>query len=199
MPTPTATLFLPYHALDDVIRRGPRASQPAASAVVPGTLYAVSDESTIIERSTGSVWEAYSPPASAAGAVFPYQFATQTTEPPSAQTLRLNAAAPYTGVTKLWATFEDSVSEDLYWGWMRIPATANLLLQDKDEHGRYVELETTGVPIDKGTYLEMPVTHVSHGTALAAQAMLVRVLIGSVAATRLAALEARVAALEGPR
>jgi hypothetical protein len=61
MPTPTATIFVPYHALDEVHQRGTRASQPAASAVVPGTLYAVTDEGTVIERSSGTAWEAYSP------------------------------------------------------------------------------------------------------------------------------------------
>jgi hypothetical protein len=67
MTTPTATIFVPYHALDDVIQRGPRASQPAATAVVPGTLYGVTDEGDLIERSNGTVWEAYSPVPSGGG------------------------------------------------------------------------------------------------------------------------------------
>lgn len=40
----------------DAIQRGNRASQPAASAVVVGTLYYVTDEG-VTERSTGSAWE----------------------------------------------------------------------------------------------------------------------------------------------
>lgn len=40
-----------------LIQRGTRGSQPAASAVKIGALYAVSDEFTV-ERSTGSAWEA---------------------------------------------------------------------------------------------------------------------------------------------
>src|SRR4029453_15366798 len=68
MPTPTATIFLPYPALDDVHLRGTRAAQPAASAVVPGTLYAVTDEANALERSTGSVWEAYAPTGGGGGA-----------------------------------------------------------------------------------------------------------------------------------
>ena len=43
----------------NLIRRGNRASQPAATAVAVGTLYYVTDES-LIERSTGSAWESYS-------------------------------------------------------------------------------------------------------------------------------------------
>ena len=46
--------------LQDVIQRDDRASQPAATAVPPGTLYYVTDEG-VIERSTGSAWESYSP------------------------------------------------------------------------------------------------------------------------------------------
>lgn len=47
-----------------IILRGTRAGQPAATAVAAGTLYAVTDEGLIQERSTGAAWEAYS---SAAG------------------------------------------------------------------------------------------------------------------------------------
>jgi hypothetical protein len=63
MPNPTATIFLPYHALDDVILRGTRAAQPAAAAVTPGTLYGLTDEGNAVERSTGTVWQPYSPTA----------------------------------------------------------------------------------------------------------------------------------------
>lgn len=45
--------------------RGTRASQPAAATANAGYLYCVTDESDIIERSSGSVWEAYSPAANA--------------------------------------------------------------------------------------------------------------------------------------
>lgn len=67
MTTPTATIFLPYHALDEVHARGTRAAQPAASAVVPGTLYFVTDES-VLERSDGSAWAAYAPSGGGGGA-----------------------------------------------------------------------------------------------------------------------------------
>jgi hypothetical protein len=43
--------------LQDVIQRGTRASQPAATAVSNGTLYYVTDEK-IMERSTGAAWQA---------------------------------------------------------------------------------------------------------------------------------------------
>ena len=46
--------------LQNVIRRGTRASQPAATAVSIGTLYCVTDEGLIIERSNGTTWDTYS-------------------------------------------------------------------------------------------------------------------------------------------
>lgn len=45
--------------LQDVILRGTRASQPAATTLAIGTLYFVSDES-VIERSNGTIWQTYS-------------------------------------------------------------------------------------------------------------------------------------------
>jgi hypothetical protein len=68
MPTPTATIFLPYSALDEVIQRGTRAAQPPASAVVPGTLYCVTDEGNALERSDGVSWAAYAPTSGGAPA-----------------------------------------------------------------------------------------------------------------------------------
>ena len=61
---PTATIFIPYHALDDLVLRGTRATQPAATAVVAGTLYCVTDEGNRLERSDGTVWQLQAPAAS---------------------------------------------------------------------------------------------------------------------------------------
>lgn len=67
MPNPTATIFVPYHAFDDLILRGLRASQPPAGAVTPGTLYCVTDEASAIERSNGLLWEGFSPAGGGGG------------------------------------------------------------------------------------------------------------------------------------
>ena len=45
----------------NLIQRGLRSAQPSASAVATGTLYCSSDDG-LIERSTGSAWEAFAPP-----------------------------------------------------------------------------------------------------------------------------------------
>lgn len=52
-------------AFSSAIQRGTRASQPAAASVVIGTIYCVTDESRIQERSTGAAWESYCPAVAA--------------------------------------------------------------------------------------------------------------------------------------
>ena len=47
--------------LEQVILQDVRASQPLATDVAPGTLFGVTDEGDIIERSDGAAWVAYSP------------------------------------------------------------------------------------------------------------------------------------------
>ncbi len=46
-----------------------RANQPLASNVPAGTLYCVTDEGDIVERSNGTIWQAYSPVAGGSGTV----------------------------------------------------------------------------------------------------------------------------------
>lgn len=55
--------------LEDVILQDTRANQPAANTVAVGTLYGVTDEDNIIERSDGAAWQAYSPTGSGSGDV----------------------------------------------------------------------------------------------------------------------------------
>lgn len=62
----------------DVIQQDDRASQPAATDVPVGTLYGVTDEGNIIERSDGSNWVAYSPTATWAYLQFRDQKAQNT-------------------------------------------------------------------------------------------------------------------------
>ena len=130
--------------------------------------------------------------------VFAYQFSTNLTEPPSNQTVRFNAPHPYTAVTKVWADYDSSASEDLYWAWQRVQVGSLVLVQDKDNHLQWGEVRTTGAPIDRGSYVELPCVWASNGTALATQDVLVRVTLTTSALTaRLDALEARLRTLEG--
>lgn len=45
----------------DYVLQGTRADQPAASSVAVGTLYSVTDELNLIERSDGTDWQTYGP------------------------------------------------------------------------------------------------------------------------------------------
>jgi len=131
--------------------------------------------------------------------VFNYTFNTSTAEPPAAGQVRLNTVHPHTSVTKLWMRFVSADGQDLYWGIMPIPIGATLLLQDKDDHTLYGLFTTTGAPLDKGLYAEIPVTRQTVGGAInTAQQVLLRVSGPSTAAldARLDALEARLRILE---
>jgi hypothetical protein len=132
--------------------------------------------------------------------VYGYAFATQLTAPPSAQSVRINAGHPYTAATKVFVTFLNTNGEDLYYGWMRTPVGSTLLIQNKANHLLFAEFTLTAAPLDKGAYAELPVTWKANGTALTAQACLVRTTEPVVTATqwaeRVSALEARVAVLE---
>jgi hypothetical protein len=132
--------------------------------------------------------------------VFNYTFNTSVVEPPAAGQVRTNVAYPHATVTKLWMRFVSADGQDLYWGIMPIPVGATILLQDKDDHTLYVLFTTTGPPIDKGTYAEIPVTRQAVGNAIVtAQQVLLRVSGASTVPleARLDALEQRVRILEG--
>lgn len=121
--------------------------------------------------------------------IFDYGFSTTTTAPPANQTLRINAAYPYTAATTVWADYDSANSEDLYWGWQRITVGSYLMVQDKDNHDQFAEFTVTGAPVDHGTYVELPVVHkATGGTPLAAQAVLVRVTTVSGGGTRTGAV-----------
>ena len=90
-----------------------------------------------------------------------YTYNNSITEPPAAGQVRANATYPWTGTTKLWMRFVSADGQDLYWAMMLIVTGATLLLQDKDDHTLYVRFTTTGPPIDKGLYAEIPVTQAS--------------------------------------
>jgi hypothetical protein len=130
---------------------------------------------------------------------FGYTFSSALTAPPVAQTLRFNAAYPYTAVTKVWVHYLNINSEDMYFGWMRLDPQSTLIVQDKESHAQYVEFKTSGPVIDRGTYAELPVAWKANGTALVNNNdCLARTMTPGALEleTRLAALEARVAALE---
>jgi hypothetical protein len=160
MTTPTATIFVPYHALDELLQRGTRAAQPAATAVVPGTLYCLTDERFEVERSNGAVWETFVRRRHVA--IFPYTFSDALTEPPTGAQVRLNAAHPYTAASKLWVRYLGRDARD-YWRGLATLKDARIVLQDETDHTIVAEFVMTAASIDKGSYFEWPIAHISHG------------------------------------
>jgi len=167
LTTPTATIFLPYHALDEVHQRGTRAAQPAAAAVVPGTLYCVTDEGGILERSDGTVWETWGPALWSTGSVqLTYDWSTVITEPPTGSQIRLDAVHPYTAATKAWVRTGTTGGIEVRGILMVITPGSTFYVQNKTNSAQYALLTTTGDPVDKTSYVEFPVEWKNNGTAL---------------------------------
>jgi hypothetical protein len=167
MTNPTATIFVPYHALDELIQRGTRAAQPAATAVPAGTLYCVTDDGAILERSTGSIWEAYGPTLWSTGAVrFRYVHSTTTTAPPTGNQVRFNAAHPYTSVTTVWVRNMTTDGVDTHGIMLVLTIGTTVYIQDRSTSAQYAVFTMDGDPIDHTDYVELPVAHKSNGTAI---------------------------------
>jgi hypothetical protein len=130
-----------------------------------------------------------------------YTFNTTLTPPPPAQTIRFNAPAPYTGVTKVWVSYYNLNNEDMFYPWSQLVPGSTLMVQDKGSHLQFAEFTTTGPTIDRGPYGELPVGWKANGAALTNNrdclAHTSSPASGTALESRLAALEARVAALEG--
>ena len=124
-----------------------------------------------------------------------YTFNSTLTPPPPSQTIRFNGAAPYTGVTKLWVSYYNLNNEDMYYPWTHLIVGSTVMVQDKESHLQYAEFTTTGPTIDRGTYAEVPVVWKANGTALTNNRDCLA-HTSSPASGTLAALEARIAALE---
>jgi hypothetical protein len=165
MTTPTATIFLPYHALDDVLQRGTRAAQPAAAAVVPGTLYSVSDEGYRVEQSDGSAWAIYVA-GGALGMAYPFRAATtsQTASDPGAGYLKWNTVAQTTATTIYfdWLT-SDGLDVHLIFQLMTPPS--RFLVQDADLAAQYQLWALTAPAINHPDWFEVPVTLVASSGA----------------------------------
>lgn len=167
MTNPTATIFAPWHALDDFIQRGTRAAQPAAADVTPGTLYCVTDEGAILERSTGSVCEAYGPTLWSTGAVrFRYIHATATTAPPTGNQVRFDAAHPYTSVTKVWVRNLTTDGVDTHGIMLVLTTGSTVYVQDRTNSALYAVFTMSSDPVDQVEYVELPVTWKSNGSAI---------------------------------
>lgn len=94
-----------------------------------------------------------------------YTFANQIVEPPANGQVRLNGDWPYDTVTKIWARYLSGDGFDVFYALREIPVDARVILQDKNDHTRAVEFRLVAVPLDQGTYFELPVVWVQDSGA----------------------------------
>ena len=104
----------------------------------------------------------------ASGSLLRYDFAPEVVEPPTSNQVRFNAAYPYTAVTKVWVMLQTTDGLDAYLPLTLIASGTKIYVQDRNDHALNVVFTTSGAPVDKATYIELPVTHTSNGGALLA-------------------------------
>lgn len=78
--------------------------------------------------------------------------------------LQMDAAAPYTAVTRLRLASIDDQIDDVHAELLTVPAGAALRLEDpQNTKNRYLEVTTTGAPVDGTTYVDLPVAYGAAG------------------------------------
>lgn len=95
-----------------------------------------------------------------------YDYSSNVAEPPTSNQVRFNAGAPYSGVSKLWFRYVTADGIDAHTGLMAVAIGTTIYIQDKNDHTAFATFDSTGAPIDKTGYVEIPVTSVSSGGSL---------------------------------
>ena len=98
--------------------------------------------------------------------VLAYDFSTQIVEPPTGNQLRLNAAHPYTAVTRMWLRNLTTDGADVRLLLLEVPTGSRMVVQDKNDSGLYGDFRTTAAPVDKTSYVEFRVSWTANGLAL---------------------------------
>lgn len=166
MTNPTATVMMPYHALNDLLLRGTRAAQPDAADMTPGTLYCLTDAGYRVEQSDGATWVAYVVGAPM-GAVFPYRADTVSTAAtdPGAGYLRWNTVGQ-TDATAIYMDWLTTDGLDVHILFQLMTPPSRFLVQDQDLAVQYQIWELTAPAIDMPDWFQVPVTLVVSSGAI---------------------------------
>src|SRR5262245_17678735 len=105
---------------------------------------------------------------------FEFQFSTLTTAPPTGSQIRLNNASMAL-VTLMWVRDTTTPGEDVFQFLARLPVGSSLYLQDYNDHSLYAAFRSTGNGVDRGGYVELPVSYVATGSPLVGQKILLAV------------------------
>jgi hypothetical protein len=121
------------------------------------------------------------PPGPSTSNLLSYRFSTAVVEPPSNSQVRLDNADPTLAV-KLWASKSTSDAIDptlMFTLWC--VAGNHVGFQDANDSTKWQRYQIGGPVVDKGTYLEVPVSWLSGGGVLVNNAAMIMVFSGVVA------------------
>lgn len=93
------------------------------------------------------------------GAIYSYNFATVTVNPPGNKQLcfdNLTLAL----VTRLWADNDSADNVNLHDGLLNLPIGTAMAIQESGNHHNMVRFNVTAAPVDRLSYVELPVTFV---------------------------------------
>lgn len=107
--------------------------------------------------------------------VMDYLVSLTTTAPPGSGQLRLNNASQQ-AATWMWLDGFTAPGTDVKRILMLLHADALIDVQDKDDSTRHQQYRVTADPVDKGTYVEVPVVWVKGESPLVAQRALVALI-----------------------
>ena len=96
--------------------------------------------------------------------VMEYMWEATAAEPPTGSEVRINNAV-YENATKMWVKDNTVTGVDAHNVLMVTEVGAIVTVQDKDESDRVVQWKTTGAPVAKSGYVELPVVFVAKGPA----------------------------------
>lgn len=88
--------------------------------------------------------------------VFNYSAITNVSQMANGQ-VRLNAGHPFVNATKLWVANIDAGGMDIQSGLLLVAMGSIVLIQQKNDHGKFVRFTTTAPPSPKGSYVEYAV------------------------------------------
>jgi len=94
-----------------------------------------------------------------------FTFSNATVEPPTSNQIRFDADIA-NGTSKLWVRNLTNDSIDVWRVLMAMPVGTMLYVQDKNDHTQITQFLQTGAPVDKVTYVELPVEWVHDSAPL---------------------------------
>lgn len=133
--------------------------KPVFTSVAAGTVPPSGASAGRFLKDDGT-WSLPPSAVSGGGNIFPFQYSTTTTEPPTGAQIRGNNAT-FTSSTKLWIMETTTDGLDVTVGLGRIKAGFQVYVQDYSSSARYALFSVISDAIDKGAYWEVGVALVA--------------------------------------